>query len=375
MKKVRVIQLIHGFPTGGAESLVKQYCLLFNKDKIELLVVALHNYHSIFDQELLERGIRVMYIDDIIDKRFSVFPAVFQKVMHRVYRKSLVKRMIRDFSPNVIHYHLMLSDYIKYANPHTGIKIYLTIHSDPQKLWGKKKNAKKDRRAIEWLIKNKTFRFIALHEVMRKEINEMFGVRDAIVIKNGIITERFTTTMSKTNQKKELEIPESSTVIGHIGSFVKVKNHRFLVEVFDNYLKINNDAILVLIGTGKLKKSIEKLVKKNKIEDHVYFLGVRSDIPELLHIMDALIFPSLYEGLPLTLIEAQMAKVPCLVSDRVTKDVKISNLLYFESLNHSADDWAKMLNQIIRNTPKPVVNSKDWDLKNIVSELEQLYIS
>lgn len=375
MEKVKVIQLIHGFTTGGAENLVKQYCLLFDKDKIELLVLALHNHHSIFDRELAENGIRVVYIDDIIDKRFCALPTAVQKVMHRVYRKSLVKRSIENFSPDVIHYHILLSEYVKYANPSTDTKIYLTIHSAPKKLWTEKRDRQKDRKATEWLIEKKNFRFISLHEEMRREMNEMFGVDDTIVVKNGVMIERFTVNTPKEKLKEELGIPKSAAVIGHIGRFIEVKNHRFLLDVFERYLEINEAAVLLLIGVGALKDDIEKLAKEKKMKDKVYFLGARSDVPKLLHIMDAMVFPSLYEGLPVTLIEAQTAGVPCLVSNRVTEEARISNILFFESLDHSADAWSKRLDEIIQNIPKLIVNTKDWDLKNIVRELEELYIS
>lgn len=373
MGKRKIVQFIHGFSTGGAENLVKQYCILFNKEKIDLLVVALHNHHSIFDKELSEHKIRVIYIDDIIDDHFRAFPDTVKKGMHRVYRKKLVKRIITDFSPDVLHYHLTLSDYVKYINLGENTKIFLTIHSEPSKLWSSERRRQKDRNATEWLIKNKGMRLIALHEDMRKEVNQMFGVKDTIVIKNGVMVEKFAVSTPKEILKKKLGIKESAIVIGHIGRFTEVKNHRFLLDVFEKFLEIKQNSVLVLIGVGALISTIEKLVNEKGFADKVYFLGARSDIPELLHIMDAFVFPSIYEGLPVTLIEAQAARVPCLVSDNVTKEAKISNFFYYESLSKAAGDWAKTLDQILLSNTEPMVNLKEWDMKNIVEKLEVLY--
>lgn len=373
MKRVKLVQLIHGFTTGGAENLIKQYCLLFDRNKIDLLVVALHNHHSIFDMELKRSGIRVVYIDDIIDKRFSVFPIMVQKAMHRVYRKKLVRSIIREFDPDVIHYHLLLSEYVRYVSPKTGTRIFLTVHSAPEMLWSDKRGRRKDRRNTEWLSHNTDFRFIALHKEMCREINEMFGVDDTIIVNNGVMVEKFKISTPREQIKKEIGIPKASTVIGHIGRFIPAKNHAFLVNLFDRYLKINPNAVLILIGVGALENEIREQVKEKGLEKNIYFLGTRGDIPELLHIMDAMVFPSIYEGLPVTLIEAQAAEIPCLVSDRIAKDSRISNLLTFESLKKSEDEWAYDIDQIIRNPVAPVVDMDEWDMKKIVKKLESIY--
>lgn len=373
MKKIKVIHFIYGFSIGGAENLVKQYSILFDKRKIDLLVVALHNYHSLFDKELYERNINVIYVDDIIDEKFRFYTETMKKAMHRIYRKRIVKNVITNYSPDVIHYHLLLSSYVKYINPGNNIKIFLTVHTDPHRIWSKKMEREKDRKATEWLIKNKNLRLIALHEDMRKELNKMFGVKDTIIIKNGIIVDKFAISTPKQKIMKKFGIKKSALVIGHIGRFSEVKNHRFLLTIFESFLKINQRAVLILVGDGELRTTIKQLVTEKNLDDKVYFLGIRSDIAELLHIMDVLVFPSYREGLPISLIEAQAAKVPCLVSDTVTSEVKISNLIHFESLDNSADEWANAINRILLDKTDPKIDLGKWDLKGIVRELEDLY--
>lgn len=373
MERTKVVQLIHGFSTGGAESLVKQYCILFNKERINLLVIALHNHHSVFDQELAQNQIKVIYIDDIIDDTFRIFPGIVKKAMHRVFRKILVKKYTREFSPDVIHYHLLLSEYVKYINPSKETKVFLTIHSAPEKVWAKNSVRQKDKRAVEWLIKNKKMHLIALHEQMRKQVNALFNVNDTVVIRNGVIINRFVVSQSREELRNAVGVKKNSIVIGHIGRFIEVKNHKFLIDVFENYLKYNPETELVLVGVGELQSSIKSMVDNKGLSERTHFLGMRSDIPELLHMMDVIVFPSLYEGLPVTLIEAQVAKVPCLVSDNVTKEVKISNIIHFLSIERSADDWAREIDQILHSKEESIVDTREWDLHKIVNQIEDIY--
>ena len=373
MERTKVVQLIHGFSTGGAESLVKQYCILFNKERINLLVIALHNHHSVFDQELAQNQIKVIYIDDIIDDTFRIFPGIVKKAMHRVFRKILVKKYTREFSPDVIHYHLLLSEYVKYINPSMETKVFLTIHSAPEKVWAKNSVRQKDKRAVEWLIKNKKMHLIALHEQMRKQVNALFNVNDTVVIRNGVIINRFVVSQSREELRNAVGVKKNSIVIGHIGRFIEVKNHKFLIDVFENYLKYNPETELVLVGVGELQSSIKSMVDNKGLSERTHFLGMRSDIPELLHMMDVIVFPSLYEGLPVTLIEAQVAKVPCLVSDNVTKEVKISNIIHFLSIERSADDWAREIDQILHSKEESIVDTREWDLHKIVNQIEDIY--
>lgn len=122
-------------------------------------------------------------------------------------------------------------------------------------------------------------------------------------------------------------------VIGHVGRFVLEKNHEFMIKLFNEFLKKKPNSLLVLIGRGEKEEEIRNLVKSYGIQDKVKFMGVRSDIPSLLKSMDIFIFPSLFEGFPLSLIEAQATKIKCLVSSNVTKDTMISNNIEFLDLD------------------------------------------
>ena len=132
-----------------------------------------------------------------------------------------------------------------------------------------------------------------------------------------------------------------SFVVGHIGRFNQQKNHFFLISVFVEIKRIMKDAKLLLVGVGEKEDEIKKAVLENGIGDSVVFAGIRSDIPGILSAMDVFLFPSLYEGMPNTVIEAQACGLPCIVSDCITKEAKITNLVEYIPLSASAKEWAE----------------------------------
>ncbi|WP_245855962.1 glycosyltransferase family 1 protein [Paenibacillus rigui] len=132
----------------------------------------------------------------------------------------------------------------------------------------------------------------------------------------------------------------SRLVLGHVGRFNKQKNHTFLLDVFRAVHERRPDSLLVLAGEGVLRKDMEKKATQLGLSDSIRFLGVREDIPELMQGMDLFLFPSLFEGLPVVLVEAQAAGLNCIVSDAITKESDVTGRVQFISLKEPADVWA-----------------------------------
>ena len=123
------------------------------------------------------------------------------------------------------------------------------------------------------------------------------------------------------------------------GRFNLQKNHEFLVKCFADFAKTNDDVVLVLIGNGELQEKIKAMAKEYGIETKVKFLGLREDIPQLLQAMDLFLFPSLFEGLPVTLVEAQAAGLPCVISDTITDEIMITDQISKVSLSGNTSLW------------------------------------
>lgn len=141
--------------------------------------------------------------------------------------------------------------------------------------------------------------------------------------------------------RKELNIDKDALVVGHVGRFMVQKNHMFLAEVFRCIKEKENNAKLLLVGNGELQEQFKIKASELGILDSVIFTGIRSDIPNLLSAMDVMVFPSLYEGMPNCVIEAQATGLPCIIADTITKEANITGLVTYLSLNDSKEKWAR----------------------------------
>jgi glycosyltransferase involved in cell wall biosynthesis len=162
------------------------------------------------------------------------------------------------------------------------------------------------------------------------------------VLNNAIDTRKFLYDPDIRQQMREqLRINKDYLVIGHVGRFHAVKNHTFLLDVFARLNWKDANTVLLLVGDGDLRGEMEQKARTLGISDRVIFSGVRSDVPDLMQAMDCFVFPSLYEGLPVTLIEAQAAGLPCIVSDAVPAECAVTNLVKSLSLSAGASQWAE----------------------------------
>ncbi len=197
------------------------------------------------------------------------------------------------------------------------------------------------------------------------------------VINNAISLEKFVFNAGiRKRVRKELDI-EDDFVVGHVGWFNPQKNHRFLIEVFENIRKKIPNAKLILIGEGLEKKSIEGLCREKGIKEKVLFLGVREDVNIIMNAFDVFCFPSKYEGLGIALIEAQAIGIPCVYSDRVPTEANIlrqQNKII--SVNASAEEWGREINNIkkIYSHPHKELKISGFDIKTEAKKIVGYYL-
>lgn len=203
--------------------------------------------------------------------------------------------------------------------------------------------------------------------------------KNGTVINNGINISLYKySERTRYEERSKLNIPEEAFVIGHVGSVYYIKNQTFLVKVFEEIKKINENAILLICGEIQDSGEAQRLAKSIGLEQRVRFLGVRSDIPELLAAYDVLIFPSLFEALPIVPIEAQATGLPCLLSDKITQAIKQNENVEFMPLEASAEEWAKKAIDLANCDRESVSTEKlkeKYDIKNIAKQLEKIYES
>lgn len=200
------------------------------------------------------------------------------------------------------------------------------------------------------------------------------------VIRNGIQIDKYAWNPEvRKVLKKKMEL-EGSVIIGNVSRFEIPKNHGFLITIFHEIKKRCPQAKLMLVGQGSLESEVRNQVARLQLDRDVIFTGVRSDVNELLQVMDAFVFPSLYEGLPLALVEAQASGVPCFASAKViAPEVKITDLVHFIPLEQSAEKWAEY---ILAHTI-PVEQRRDqgqaiidagFDIRTTAEQLNNFYL-
>lgn len=196
-------------------------------------------------------------------------------------------------------------------------------------------------------------------------------------LSNGIDTQLFEYNADiRKAKREELKIADNEILVGHIGTIYYIKNQTFLVEVFSKMLDKNPNMRLILVGEEVDRDVVEEKVKALGIADKVIFAGQRTDISQLLQAMDIMIFPSLFEALPVSLIEAQASKLPCLISDTVTSDVKFNENVGFMSLENSAEAWSDQAFELLKIKREDIATDKlksVYDISSSAKMLDAIY--
>lgn len=208
---------------------------------------------------------------------------------------------------------------------------------------------------------------------------EAVAAGDCTIIHNAIDTELFAFDKKKRKTiREQFGIQDNQLVIGHIGRFLKVKNHAFVIKVFKEILNYRNDSVLILVGDGEETQNIKAMVKNLGIEDRVIFTGVRADVYNFVQGFDLLLFPSFYEGLSLVAVEAQSSGLPVLASTNVSNETVMTDIMEFLSLEEPVELWAK---KAIEMSEKPRLDhhkeivEKGYDIKSNAEWLQEFYIS
>lgn len=172
---------------------------------------------------------------------------------------------------------------------------------------------------------------------------------EVVLLHNALDTDIFRfDPIGRERVRKEFDI-DNRFVIGHVGRFNQQKNHSFLLDVFNEIVKQNPKAVLVLVGKGELEDAVRQKVKKLGLQDYVIFAGIRKDIPQVMSAFDVFAFPSFYEGMPNTVIEAQATGLPCIVSDTITQEANVTGLVHFLPLGN-AGCWASCMEKFAGTT-------------------------
>lgn len=360
---IRIAQIIGKWVGGGVEAVVMNYYRNIDKTKIQFDFICDNDSTNIPYQEIEQLGGKVILIP----------PYQHQKS----YQKELQK-ILKQNNYKIIHSHInTMSVFPLYAAKKVGIPIRIAhSHSTSNKVEWKKNILKNILRPYSKIYATDYF---CCSELAGKYLfgNKTYNEGKVFLLNNAIDLDKYKYNEKERNkQRKKLNINKDAIAIGHIGRFVKQKNHSLLIDIFKKINELNNNTILILVGQGPLENEIKSKVKKLNLDNKVIFLGQLEETNNIYQAFDIFLLPSLYEGLGMVLIEAQVSGLPCIASKEVPTIAKVTNNLHFIDLNN-LEEWTNYISKLEikeRNNYLKEIRNNGYDIKIESKKLELKYL-
>ena len=364
MKPIRVLQVVGKLNRGGTGTLIMNLYRNIDREKIQFDFIKHTTEECAYDEEINMLGGKIYSLP-----QYKVYN-------HFKYKKEWKKFFKENPEYKIIHGHVRSTAaiYLRIAKKYG---LYTIAHS----------HSISSGKGIKAIIKNMlqyNIKYIADYFFgCSKEANIwLFGKKVANserceVLNNGIDVEKFKfNNQSRKNIRQLLDVKDDEILIGHVGRFCTAKNHEFLIEVFEEYLKKDPKAKLILIGNGELKEEIKKKVGLLNIEKKVIFQEEIENVQDYYSAMDLFLFPSIYEGLGIALIEAQTSGLECYASNTIPKEVDINKKIKFISLTKGAKYWSEniLYNKTNRELLYESIINTEYNIKESAQRIEKIYI-
>lgn len=364
MKQMRIIHCLGRLDTGGAETLFMNIVREIDRRKMQFDVLLFDDKEGFYDEEARKLGVKFYYTQSIT--KVGIF----------TYIKNMIS-FFRTQRPDVVHSHMdWQGGFIAYAAYQAGVEKIIVHSHAKQMLFEQNIIYRYIIKLNQYLIKKYA---TALCACSKEAGESLFGNKSFHIITNGIDMARYIEPDLKKIEsiKREFDINDQDIVLGNVGSFSENKNQKFLIELLEELLLHNSIYKLVLVGNGDTKEQLETYVKQKGIADKVIFAGVRSEIPEFMHLFDIFLFPSKLEGLGIVAVEAQACKCKCILSDTIPRevDLKLGNVRYLSLVDKG--EWIKAIEEIDKgeslNIDNSAIESSVYNIENTVRQLERVY--
>lgn len=356
---IRVLQVVTNMSYGGLENLLMNYYRNIDRSKIQFDFLTHVDIHQDFEEEIAALGGRLYRLP-----RLNPFSPGYLRKLDVFFKEHPEYR--------IVHSHLNELAGIPLRAAERNAVPARIAHSHTSNLVRNWKMIPK------YLCRPLISRYAtALFACGAKAGDWMFRGRPYSILSNAIDAESFRFDPEASRRvRQELGLGDSF-VVGHVGQFRVEKNHLFLIDVFAEVLKRHPNSRLMLVGKGpQMEPAIEK-AEALGIREKILFLGARSDIPVLMQAMDVFALPSLYEGLPVTMIEAQAAGLPCVKTDTITNDCSLTDLVHDLPINDPAP-WAERivsLKDTVRTDHLEQIRSGGYDIHTAAEKLTRFYLN
>lgn len=354
---------------GGYDLVAYNFATNMNREKFEFIFLVRGKEKGLLEDTVTQKGFRVIHQSD---ETKSYFKSYFY-----------LKKLFKEERFDVVHSHLnFFSGIVMRAAYKSGVKVRAAHAHFTDPCIENRSRLKKTVADIYESIMRRWFkRYCNLKIGCGYEAGcYLFGKdefeKNGVLLNNGVDTERFSYQPELRNKTRKELNAENKIIIGHCGRFNYVKNHKFLVDVFAEYKKLHPDSLLLLVGDGGERKNIESKAEKLGIIDSIVITGLISNTEDYYNAMDCFVFPSIHEGFPLTLVEAQATKLPCLISSEVTRASGINENTAFLPLNETPEIWVNKIDELLtlerKKTDLTLINN-DFSIKGCSKKLEELY--
>lgn len=361
-KPIRILHVLGRTDIGGAESFLMSIYRNINRDKIQFDFAIHTNDKCDFDDEIERLGGKIYHLPKY-------------KIYNHIKYVSEWKRLLNNKKFDVVHGHMdsTASVYLGIAKQ-KGISTISHIHNT---------NGEKNIKSVIKRIYRRNINDVADYKFACSDAagKYLYGNQsdDYVVIHNGIELEKFLYDSNKRLEiRKSLGISDNDIVIGHVGNYRPIKNHKFILKLFENLNSRIKNAKLVLVGAN-VEENLKKQAIDLGVDDKVLFLGARSDVSSLLQAFDIFVLPSISEGLGISLIEAQASGLKCFVSENIPKEAEVTDNIYFLPIKNVSDIdlWSDKIVEEIgynRENMKSEIEKNGYDIIETVKYLEQFYL-
>lgn len=361
---IRIIHVLGGLNRGGAETMIMNLYRQIDRTKIQFDFIIHTKNHCDYTDEVLSLGGKIYSFPKFTGNNVLKLRQIWSKFFEDHSEYKILHSHVRSYA----------SLYLPVAKKF-GVKTIIHSHST---------NNGKGLPAIAKSVLQFPLRFQANYYIgCSKEAGEwLFGKKIVnsnryYMLKNAVNTHDFKFDEAKRERiRSEFNVSDGQLLIGTVGRLTTQKNPQGIIEICKALKEtIGTKFKFVWVGTGSFKEKIESEIKNFGLEDTVILAGVRSDVPEIMMGMDIFILPSLFEGLPVVAVEAQASGLPCLLSDTITKDIAISNLVCYLPINGDYSEWVNLISQggLKRVDVTQNIIDSGFDIKTSAEWIEDFY--
>lgn len=359
---IRVLNLFTIMDRGGAETMVMNYYRKIDRSKVQFDFLVHRQQRGAYEDEIEALGGRIYRMSPIYPQNF------------RKYKKELRAFFQEHPEYRIIHAHMSELGYFAFREAaRQGVPVRIChAHNAPHGFDLKM--------IVRTYFKKRMMPYVTHLFMCGIESGRwLFGEENEsrfIMLNNAIDAAAYAYDPRRRQAVRQDLGLTGELVVGHVGRFNKQKNHPFLIELFAALLKREPNAVLLLVGGGEDQSRIEQKVRDLGIAERVRFLGVRSDVADLMQAMDVFAFPSLFEGLGIAIVEAQAAGLPCVTADIMPKESFLTDLVYTKSLKESPDEWAKEIlhiRDVPRTDRRAEIAAHGFDITTEAVKLQEFY--